>query len=353
MGILRVLICILFPPLAVMDKGCGVLLLVCVLTVCGWIPGVLAALIICVQQPQSLQNKSAHESFIGAIALLVFLAAIAACLWVHKSYEQSSDINITPNRAVQPTTLRPSESHADKTDANSQKAPNAAIDAGLAEKLASTAWSVPYQKIDPSKRWFTLNSDMTLRVGWSNELRWWGMLDDSRIVLQTARKEKAPSTKLKILTFNKEFTEATDQFKCEYHRVEGPAAQTKADSAPPAAAATTSPTATYSIVKRWLAGAGENKTIVILPEMANETSMMALGQQLRQDTKDDSDSIVFVFDDTQAAQMHDRIGSLSQSEDDFYDKHFMGLYTRISRNGVHTLEIHTHGLGGPIKTVQY
>lgn len=47
MGCLRALICILLPPLAVLDKGCGSILLITFLTLCGWAPGVLGALIIC------------------------------------------------------------------------------------------------------------------------------------------------------------------------------------------------------------------------------------------------------------------------------------------------------------------
>ena len=45
MGILRAILCILFPPLAVIDKGCGAILLVIILTCCGWIPGVIAAIL--------------------------------------------------------------------------------------------------------------------------------------------------------------------------------------------------------------------------------------------------------------------------------------------------------------------
>lgn len=47
MSCLRVLLCIIFPPLAVLDQGCGSILLVALLTCCGWVPGVIAALIIC------------------------------------------------------------------------------------------------------------------------------------------------------------------------------------------------------------------------------------------------------------------------------------------------------------------
>ncbi|MHC1775085.1 MAG: YqaE/Pmp3 family membrane protein [Lentimicrobium sp.] len=46
MSILRVLLCIIFPPLAVIDKGCGSVLIVFLLTLADWIPGVIAALII-------------------------------------------------------------------------------------------------------------------------------------------------------------------------------------------------------------------------------------------------------------------------------------------------------------------
>jgi len=46
MGCLRVLLAIICPPLAVVDKGCGSIVIVLILTVLGWIPGILAALII-------------------------------------------------------------------------------------------------------------------------------------------------------------------------------------------------------------------------------------------------------------------------------------------------------------------
>ncbi len=46
MSIWRVLLAIIFPPLAVIGKGCGSVIIVFILTVCGWVPGVIAALII-------------------------------------------------------------------------------------------------------------------------------------------------------------------------------------------------------------------------------------------------------------------------------------------------------------------
>jgi uncharacterized membrane protein YqaE (UPF0057 family) len=46
MTCLQVLLAIIFPPLAVVDRGCGSVLIVFLLTCLGWVPGVLAALII-------------------------------------------------------------------------------------------------------------------------------------------------------------------------------------------------------------------------------------------------------------------------------------------------------------------
>lgn len=46
MSFWRVLLAILFPPLSVIDKGCGSFLITLLLTICGWVPGVIAALII-------------------------------------------------------------------------------------------------------------------------------------------------------------------------------------------------------------------------------------------------------------------------------------------------------------------
>jgi uncharacterized membrane protein YqaE (UPF0057 family) len=46
MSIWRVVLAVIFPPLAVIDRGCGSILIVTILTILGWVPGVIAALII-------------------------------------------------------------------------------------------------------------------------------------------------------------------------------------------------------------------------------------------------------------------------------------------------------------------
>jgi uncharacterized membrane protein YqaE (UPF0057 family) len=46
MSCLRALLCLICPPLAVIDKGCGSIFIVALLTIFGWVPGVIGALII-------------------------------------------------------------------------------------------------------------------------------------------------------------------------------------------------------------------------------------------------------------------------------------------------------------------
>lgn len=46
MSLFRVILSIIFPPLAVIDRGCGSVLIVLILTLCGWVPGVIGALVI-------------------------------------------------------------------------------------------------------------------------------------------------------------------------------------------------------------------------------------------------------------------------------------------------------------------
>ncbi len=46
MSCLQAILAIIFPPLAVLDRGCGSILIVFLLTIAGWVPGVIAELII-------------------------------------------------------------------------------------------------------------------------------------------------------------------------------------------------------------------------------------------------------------------------------------------------------------------
>lgn len=53
MAVWRVIMALIFPPFAVIDKGCGAFALVFLLTLAGWIPGVFAALLIAYADAQN------------------------------------------------------------------------------------------------------------------------------------------------------------------------------------------------------------------------------------------------------------------------------------------------------------
>ena len=46
MGCGRALLCIILPPLAVLDRGCGTVVTVTLLPIAGWVPGAIAALLL-------------------------------------------------------------------------------------------------------------------------------------------------------------------------------------------------------------------------------------------------------------------------------------------------------------------
>ena len=52
--VIRIILCVIFPPLAVFDKGCGAILLVLLLTFLGWLPGTIAALILCLADKKKI-----------------------------------------------------------------------------------------------------------------------------------------------------------------------------------------------------------------------------------------------------------------------------------------------------------
>lgn len=46
MSVWRVILAVIFPPLAVYDRGCGSMLIVGLLTLVAWVPGIIGALVI-------------------------------------------------------------------------------------------------------------------------------------------------------------------------------------------------------------------------------------------------------------------------------------------------------------------
>lgn len=115
----------------------------------------------------------------------------------------------------------------------------------------------------------------------------------------------------------------------------------------------------YEIIKRWtIPNGGEGKVIVISPNNFNEADMVTLGDKLKSDTKNDRNAFIFIFTDKKAAEMRDRLSSttnsLTKMEADYYDKHYVGDYSRNINSGYHQFTIYFDGvMGTNNKTIKY
>jgi DNA polymerase (family 10) len=87
MGCLRAILCLIFPPLAVIDKGCGSILIVAVLTLLGWIPGVLAALIILQRATMTNQELARHLRDLTAYLTIAGYDELHARRYLHIAHE--------------------------------------------------------------------------------------------------------------------------------------------------------------------------------------------------------------------------------------------------------------------------
>lgn len=114
---------------------------------------------------------------------------------------------------------------------------------------------------------------------------------------------------------------------------------------------------TYEVVKTWIIpNGGFGKVIVISPEYFNLSDMTLLGEKLKNDHKADRNSFIYIFDDKKAAIMRDKVLSndISTTDQDYYDKHYLGDYTKNSNSGYHQLTIYFDGVTGTNqKTIKY
>ena len=55
--LIRYLLCLIFPPLGVIDQGCGSVIAVFFFTLCGWIPGVILAFLITLKRQNYYRIK--------------------------------------------------------------------------------------------------------------------------------------------------------------------------------------------------------------------------------------------------------------------------------------------------------
>ena len=63
MSLFRVILSIICPPLAVLDKGCGSVLIVLLLTYAAWVPGVIGALVILNKDTHTAYNQPTYPTY--------------------------------------------------------------------------------------------------------------------------------------------------------------------------------------------------------------------------------------------------------------------------------------------------
>jgi glutaredoxin len=113
----------------------------------------------------------------------------------------------------------------------------------------------------------------------------------------------------------------------------------------------------YEIVDSWvIPNGGQGKVIVISPSNLNEPDMVALGEELRTTTSADRNAFIFVFDDKKASLLRDAVlnDKASATDQNFYDKHYVGQYNRNGNTGFNEFVIHFDGImGSKTKTIKY
>jgi len=111
----------------------------------------------------------------------------------------------------------------------------------------------------------------------------------------------------------------------------------------------------YKVIEQWsIPNGGFGRVIVVAPS-PGEADLRALGEKLRQDTRNERNAVVFVYDDSRAAEYRRAAISekLPKAELQHHDRHRVAMYLRNVNTGFHELDITPEGLGGPNAKVKY
>jgi len=111
----------------------------------------------------------------------------------------------------------------------------------------------------------------------------------------------------------------------------------------------------YKIVEQWSIPNGGFGRAILVKANPTETELRALGERLRQDTRNDRNAFIFVYDDEGAARNRRAAFAekLSKGELKHHDRHQVAKYFRNANTGFHELDITSKGLDGPNAKVKY
>lgn len=117
----------------------------------------------------------------------------------------------------------------------------------------------------------------------------------------------------------------------------------------------------YEVVRsNSIPNGGYNKTILITTQYSNEIDMIALGETLKFDHRDDRNAHIAIFNDKQSAmkltpqQMLKYSQNLNDKSLDKYYKHLIGKYEKNMNTGHHAYFITLNGgLEDPTTYIKY
>jgi len=93
------------------------------------------------------------------------------------------------------------------------------------------------------------------------------------------------------------------------------------------------------------------RNIAIDGRNLNEQDLIALGEQLKEENRGVSATTVLIYSDARAAEMYQRLNSLTPAETTFLQRNFVARYFKNTHTGTEEYEIHPLGMNGPSKTV--
>ena len=117
------------------------------------------------------------------------------------------------------------------------------------------------------------------------------------------------------------------------------------------------PAVPYSVVEQWnielAANGGYGRVVVVDPAQRSEAGLLALAEQVRQDTSADREAVVYIYDDPTAAKMRKDAAneSLNYADLKWHDDHMIATYAKIANTGFHALTMTLQGANGPSKEV--
>lgn len=111
----------------------------------------------------------------------------------------------------------------------------------------------------------------------------------------------------------------------------------------------------YKIIEqRSFANGGFGRVIVVAPN-PSAAELRAFGEKLRQDTRNERNAFVWLYDDERAARIRRALTSenLPKSELRHHDRHYLALYSRNASTGLHEFEYYPQGFDGVSFKVKY